>query len=210
MTAEPGKNYIEAWLPGVGGTQFYTRTYPATFPKAIVLFVHGFAEHVGRYEHAHVKYPTRGITLFAFDLRGYGRTALDHEKKSKDSAYGKTSWHMQMQDIEWFGRYLEKENPGVPLFLMGHSAVRYIRGFMCIEELIEVVTFVGPGGRSGPCILHTPFRTSVAGGDQALPRSYMFKSLFAFDKSQASNRPLGWLEACLASSVSTHSCRRRG
>ncbi|KAI0821034.1 lysophospholipase [Irpex lacteus] len=122
MPPVAGKDYIEAWLPGVGGTQFYTRTYPATFPRAIVLFVHGFAEHVGRYEHAHIQYPRRGITLFAFDVRGYGRTALDQEKKSKDSAYGKTSWHMQMQDIEWFGRYLERENPGVPLFLMGHSA----------------------------------------------------------------------------------------
>ena len=118
-------DYIETWLPGFDGHQFYTRTYAATFPKAVVLFVHGFAEHVGRYEHAHVKYPAHSITVFAFDLRGYGRTALDATHKSKDAAYGKTNWAWQMQDIEFFGNHLAKQYPGVPLYLMGHSAVRF-------------------------------------------------------------------------------------
>ncbi|KAI0687103.1 lysophospholipase [Cytidiella melzeri] len=117
-----GKDYVESWVAGVDGHRFYTRTYAATFPTAIVLFVHGFAEHVGRYEHVHVKYPARGITVFSFDLRGYGRTALDAANKANGGGYGKTSWKVQMQDIEFFGRYLEKEYHGVPLFLMGHSA----------------------------------------------------------------------------------------
>lgn len=115
--------FVEAWLPGFDGHQFYTRTYPATFPKAVVLFVHGFAEHIGRYEQAHVQYPPRSVTVFAFDLRGYGRTALDGAHKSKDAAYGKTNWGWQMQDIEFFGKRLAQELPGIPLFLMGHSAV---------------------------------------------------------------------------------------
>lgn len=116
-------DYIEQWLPGYDSIQFYTRTYAATFPKAVILFVHGFAEHVGRYQHAHVKYSAQHITVFAFDVRGYGRTALDTAHKSKDAAYGKTNWDWQMRDIEFFGQYLAKEYPGVPLYLMGHSAV---------------------------------------------------------------------------------------
>lgn len=114
--------YVEQWLPGYDGTQFYTRTYAASSPKAVLLFVHGFAEHVGRYEHVHVQYPKRNITLFAYDLRGYGRTALDTEHKSKDSAYGKTSWDMTLRDIEFFGKHLAAQYPGTPLYLMGHSA----------------------------------------------------------------------------------------
>ncbi|GJE91344.1 alpha/beta hydrolase [Phanerochaete sordida] len=114
--------FVEEWLPGYDGTQFYTRTYAATFPKAVVLFMHGFAEHVGRYEHAHVQYPARHITLFAFDVRGYGRTALDTEHKSRDMAYSKTSWDAQLRDIEFFGHHLAQTYPGTPLYLMGHSA----------------------------------------------------------------------------------------
>ena len=88
-----------------------------------MLFVHGFIEHIGRYEHAHVKYPARSITVFAFDQRGFGRTALDTAHRSKDSGYGKSSWALQLADIEHFASYLRKEYPEVPLILMGHSAV---------------------------------------------------------------------------------------
>ena len=117
--------YTETWLPGPDGHQFYTRTYaaPAPGPKAIILFVHGFAEHVGRYEHVHIDYPKRGITLFSYDQRGFGRTALDKEHKSKDASFGKTSWNWQLGDIEWWAKHLSKEYPGKPLFLMGHSMV---------------------------------------------------------------------------------------
>lgn len=116
--------FMEAWAAGDDGLQFYTRTYPATFPRAVVLFVHGFAEHIGRYETIHAKYPARGITLFAFDQRGYGRTALDAAHRSKESRHGRTSWQSQMRDIQHFAKRLAEEYMGVPLFLMGNSMVR--------------------------------------------------------------------------------------
>ena len=94
--------YTEAWLPGPENTQFYTRTYPAASspPRAIVLFVHGFAEHIGRYEWAHGEYAARGITVFAYDQRGFGRTALDKTGKSAHSSYGRTSWREQLAGVE--------------------------------------------------------------------------------------------------------------
>ena len=116
--------FMERWLEGFDGHQFYTRTYPATFPKAVVVFVHGFAEHIGRYEHVHTKYPMHSITLFAYDQRGYGRTALDSAHRSKDASYGKTNWNLALQDIDFFVKHAAKEYPNTPLFLMGHSAVR--------------------------------------------------------------------------------------
>ncbi|CDO74696.1 hypothetical protein BN946_scf184847.g4 [Trametes cinnabarina] len=113
--------YTEAWLPGYDGSQFYTRTYSAPNARAVLLFVHGFAEHIARYEWAHGVYASRSITVFAYDQRGFGRTALDKERKSKQSAWGKTSWRDQFADIEWWVQRLRSEYPGLPLFLMGHS-----------------------------------------------------------------------------------------
>ncbi|KAI0645140.1 lysophospholipase [Trametes meyenii] len=113
--------YTEAWLPGRDGTSFYTRKYAASVPRAVVLFVHGFAEHVGRYEWAHGEYAARGVTVFTYDQRGFGRTALDRARKSKHSAYGKTSWHDQLGDIEHWVLHLKREHPDLPLFLKGHS-----------------------------------------------------------------------------------------
>ncbi|KAJ7876087.1 lysophospholipase [Mycena olivaceomarginata] len=103
--------YTETWLVGPQSTNFYTRTYFATEPKAVLVFIHGFAEHVGRYTEAHPQFAARGISVFTFDQRGFGKTALDAENKSPSSAYGKTSGEHQMDDIHWGDRAREE---GVP------------------------------------------------------------------------------------------------
>ncbi|KAG6332584.1 hypothetical protein ID866_6506 [Astraeus odoratus] len=115
--------YTEAWLTGPQQTHFYTRTYrPEGAPlKAAVVFVHGFIEHVARYEHVFPAWSDRGIAVFAYDQRGFGKTALDEKHKSKDSAYAKTSWREQLEDIEWAVNHVKKEFAGVPVFLYGHS-----------------------------------------------------------------------------------------
>ncbi|KIJ65994.1 hypothetical protein HYDPIDRAFT_110115 [Hydnomerulius pinastri MD-312] len=112
----------ESWLAGPQETQFFTRTYiPSSPAKAAVIFVHGFIEHIARYEHVFPTWSSRGIAVFAFDQRGFGRTALDEKGKSKDSAYAKTSWKEQLEDIEWAVQHVKEEFNGVPVFLYGHS-----------------------------------------------------------------------------------------
>ncbi|KAF9450096.1 alpha/beta-hydrolase [Macrolepiota fuliginosa MF-IS2] len=117
--------YTEAWLQGPLKTQFYTRTYlpqaDNAHPKAVIVFIHGFAEHVGRYTHFHPKIAAHGIAVFALDQRGFGLTGQDVEKRSKGSAYGKTGWKDQMGDIAWAVGYAKDAFKGVPVFLMGHS-----------------------------------------------------------------------------------------
>ena len=96
----------------------------------MILFVHGFVEHIGRYESAFPLFTSHNVGVFAYDQRGFGRTALDKEKKSKDAAYGKTSWKEQVQDVEWWVGYLGREWKGVPIFLMGHSMVNFGMWFL--------------------------------------------------------------------------------
>ena len=121
--------YSEAWLAGPSSTQFYTRTYtPVTLEstKAAIVFVHGFAEHVGRYTHFHPLLSARGIAVFTYDQRGFGLTAQDTKgNKSKSSTYGKTCWKDQMADIEWAVEHARKSFEGKPIFLMGHSMVNF-------------------------------------------------------------------------------------
>ncbi|KAI0697414.1 lysophospholipase [Cerioporus squamosus] len=117
-TSEPFK---ERWIPGPDGIEFYTRTYAASSPRAIVVFVHGISGHCARYEWMHGVYASRGITVFAFDQRGFGRTALDAEAKTGQSLYGKTSWREQLSDIDWWVKHVKDQYPALPVFLMGHS-----------------------------------------------------------------------------------------
>ncbi|KAI9069020.1 lysophospholipase [Trametes sanguinea] len=121
MTTIVGDGFTEEWLPGYDGIQFYTRTYPAASARAVLLLIHGFAEHIGRYEWAHARCASNGITVFAFDQRGFGRTALDSSHKSKRSSYGKTDLHCQMRDIEWWLKHLRNKHPSLPIFMTGHS-----------------------------------------------------------------------------------------
>ena len=115
--------FTDVWLPGPDGTSFYTRTYPAAPARAALLFVHGFAEYVARYEWAHSLYAARGIAVFAFDQRGFGRTGMDEAHRSAGSTYCRTSWRAQFADIEWWLGHVRRTWPGVPVFLMGHSMV---------------------------------------------------------------------------------------
>ena len=135
--------YTEAWLTGPNSTQFYTRTYtPESTTKSAVVFVHGFAEHVGRYTHFHPMLAARGVAVFAFDQRGFGLTGMDKTgKKSKHSSYGKTSWREQMADIDWAIGHARKTFESVPLYLMGHSMVHRWPSFF--ESTTNIILLTG-------------------------------------------------------------------
>jgi acylglycerol lipase len=87
----------------------------------LLIFVHGFVEHIARYTAVHTSFAQNGIAVFTFDQRGFGRTALD-EQGGNGRTYGQTSRPAQFEDIEWAVAYGKKEvGEQVPTFLMGHS-----------------------------------------------------------------------------------------
>ena len=122
---QPSSTFTEAWLPGPGDHKFYTRTYtPEHTPyRAVVLSVHGFAEHITRHESEHAAWAARGFVLFAYDHRGFGRTALDTAHKSPGAAYGKTSQRHLLRDLEFWVRHVHAQYPTLKIYLMGQSMV---------------------------------------------------------------------------------------
>ncbi|KAH9930879.1 Alpha/Beta hydrolase protein [Fomitopsis serialis] len=131
--------YTETWVAGPHSTNFYTRTYEATSPIYVLVAVHGAAEHSGRYTRAHSSFAERGITVFSYDQRGYGRTALDAEHKSGNSTYGKTCWANQLEDLDWAVQYVHQRYTKLPIFLVGSS----MAGTLCLS----FVTRPGPPQR---------------------------------------------------------------
>ena len=107
-------SFTESWLQGPRQTQFYTRLYtPQVTPVAAVVFVHGFAEHIGRHTLFHTKLAERNLMVFTFDQRGFGKTAMDKKNKSPSSSYGKTSWDDQLTDIVWAIEYVTEKYPSL-------------------------------------------------------------------------------------------------
>jgi len=56
------------------GVVLTTRRWAATDPWAAMLIVHGLAEHSGRWGHVGSFFAERGLDVYAFDLRGHGRS----------------------------------------------------------------------------------------------------------------------------------------
>jgi len=117
--------FTEAYLEGPQSTQFLTRTYAPESPFALIVFVHGFIDHVARYTEFHGPISKNGIAIFTYDQRGFGRTAVDETGKEKkdtgNRGYAKTSWPEQLEDLDWMVKHAHSKFPDLPLFLMGAS-----------------------------------------------------------------------------------------
>ena len=155
-------SYKETWVAGPHSTNFYTRTYEAESPVALLVNVHGAPEHSGRYTHAHSLLAEHGTTVFSYDQRGFGRTALDTEHKSKDSAYGKTNWNAALEDLDWAVQYAHQRYPELPVFIMGESMVSCACG--CLQTSSSQRTDLGRNAVCGLCgAPRTAGETSLGG-----------------------------------------------
>ncbi|KAF8961334.1 hypothetical protein BGZ46_001372 [Entomortierella lignicola] len=105
----------EEWIVAEDGYEIFTKTwYAVGDPVASVVFVHGFGEHITRYDHVFVEFNRAGIQVSAFDQRGAGETAKRSRSVGETGGYAKA-----IPDIT---EALQRgEIKGLPLFLMGHS-----------------------------------------------------------------------------------------
>ncbi|KAG8623016.1 hypothetical protein KVT40_007992 [Elsinoe batatas] len=96
------------------GLSVYTKTWKASPETARLLFLHGFSDHANNYEDLHPYLSSRGITVLAFDQRGWGRTCAS---PSHRGLTGPTT-----QVLSDISALLQTLLPSpVPVFLMGHS-----------------------------------------------------------------------------------------
>ncbi len=104
---------FEASFDGSEGRVFYRRWDPEAQPARIVLIVHGYAEHGGRYAHVAAALTPRGSVVYADDHLGHGRS--DGER-----ALIADFEHVD-DDLHALAGIARAEHPAVPLVLVGHS-----------------------------------------------------------------------------------------
>lgn len=86
--------------------------------KAAVQISHGLAEHAARYERVAKALTSAGYICYADDHRGHGKTAGD----IKNTGYlGPGGWDSTVKAQKRLSDIIKKENPNIPLFLIGHS-----------------------------------------------------------------------------------------
>jgi alpha-beta hydrolase superfamily lysophospholipase len=105
----------EGSFVGVGGLKIFTRAWrPVGRPAGIVVIVHGFNSHSGRYGWAADQFTSRGLAVYAFDLRGRGRSEGERFFVDRFDDY--------VADLAKFVTIVKEREPDLPVFLLGHSA----------------------------------------------------------------------------------------
>ncbi|KAI5808787.1 Alpha/Beta hydrolase protein [Peziza echinospora] len=102
------------------GLQVYTQTWKTQSekPVASAFFLHGFSDHCNAYYELFPTLASKGIEVFGFDQRGWGRTCANRAQRGLT---GPNSQLLQDIDELLIPRLTLAESQGIPLFLLGHS-----------------------------------------------------------------------------------------
>jgi acylglycerol lipase len=96
------------------GGRLYCRHWDSPgVPVAQAVLSHGFAEHCGRYDHVAAALNTAGVSVWALDHRGHGRSQGDRADIGSVAS--------AVADLDLFVDVVRKSAPGGPLYLVGHS-----------------------------------------------------------------------------------------
>lgn len=95
-------------------------------PRAVVVIHHGLADHSARYAELAQRLVRAGHAVWAFDMRGHGRSA--GRRITLDGI------DRPLADLRAFLELVRAQEPGLPLFLYGHSMGGLIACLHAIER----------------------------------------------------------------------------
>lgn len=101
------------WTTSDQAKMFAQKWIPEKPVKASIILIHGFGEHSSRYAHMAEFYCDHQIQVFAFDLRGHGRSAGPRGYVPTQTTF----W----DDIDEFKKTIKAALDDKPVFLYGHS-----------------------------------------------------------------------------------------
>ena len=148
----------EGTFTTVDGLTLFERSWlPEGEARAVVVIVHGYAEHSGRYQHVGQALASRGYAVETLDLRGHGRSEGDRAIVRSFARF--------LADLRRFLRRVRERHPGKPLFLLGHSMGGTIVTLFAIRDqpAVQGIILSGPGlvPRSGAWRVTAPLFSAL-------------------------------------------------
>ncbi len=104
---------VETRFEGAEGRSLFRRAWLPPDPRAVLVVVHGFGEHSGRYETLARFFAQRDFAVHAYDHVGHGQSS--GRRGHVDG------FHWFHDDLERFVEQVRTAHPGLPLVLLGHS-----------------------------------------------------------------------------------------
>jgi acylglycerol lipase len=99
---------------GQRGVKIHLNSWlPAGDPVAVIVVAHGFGEHSGRYTNLVNAVVPKGYAVYVPDHRGHGKSEGHRALVDK--------YDYLLDDLDQVFAIAGKANPGLPIFLLGHS-----------------------------------------------------------------------------------------
>ncbi|MGH9253279.1 MAG: alpha/beta fold hydrolase [Vicinamibacterales bacterium] len=125
----------EESIGGAGGLKIFVRSWrPVSKPRAVVVICHGVNSHSGQYVWVAQQFVASGLAVYALDLRGRGQS--DGERFYVDNVADYVS------DVAALVKLAKSREPGVPVFLLGHSAGGVVSCTYALEHQAELTGLI--------------------------------------------------------------------
>lgn len=95
------------------GLDLFTPSWKVPDPRAILVLTHGYNDHSGRFAHVGKALNNAGYSLYAYDLRGHG--------KSGGQRGHTPGFEYLLDDLQMVIQEARKDAPGKKVFVYGHS-----------------------------------------------------------------------------------------
>lgn len=142
-------------VPGSSGLQ--ATLHHANDPRALLLLVHGFGEHSGRYGRTVRFLQDRGVSVVTYDLRGHG-TAPGPRARVSIAEHIRDNLAVRDAVLDWCRSVEGGGAESLPRLLMGHSMGGLIAGESALRRPWDLMGLIlsSPGlvvGEGTPAVL---------------------------------------------------------
>jgi alpha-beta hydrolase superfamily lysophospholipase len=140
---------IEGSFAAADGLTLFRRAWLPDTALRVLLVVHGFGEHSGRYDELGAWFAAHGCAVHALDQRGHGRSGGPRTHVDRFARF--------LDDLAAFHAIVREEYPTAPITLLAHS----MGGLIGLAYLAERRPVLSSAIISGPALA----------GERAIPRS---------------------------------------
>jgi acylglycerol lipase len=128
-------NASEEKIESAKGLKIFVRSWiPASTPRAVVVVCHGVNSHSGQYLWVGEQFAAAGYAAFALDLRGRGKSEGERFYVEDIADY--------VSDVANTIALAKSKNPGLPVFLLGHSAGGVTSASYVLDHQSELAGFI--------------------------------------------------------------------
>ena len=128
-------NVLEEKIETTKGLKIHVRSWlPAAKPRSVVVICHGFNAHGGQYAWTCEQLVQAGYAAFALDMRGRGQSEGERFYIEDVADY--------VADIAHTIALAKSRHPGVPMFLLGHSAGGVASATYVLDNQSQLAGFI--------------------------------------------------------------------